>query len=346
MSFDGDWLSKRGCGGSESALINLSKNVKQLHPDYEVIVYNGTRKETQIFDGVIYKSINSFYSEKNSFNADAFISLREIYPFTLKYLDAKKKVLWSQDNMLEHDIQLLAKAPEAIKKNIDMILAISEYAKNDLQPNFNIPIKLQRNGYNQELNSPFLDPREREPIAVYTSTPFRGLDVLSDCWPQILEGCRKRNINPTLKVYGGMDLYNQSDIPFMGLYNKISNLPNAQIMRSIPQVQLYEELKKSKVMLYPNHYIETGAMAVLEALACGVWVVTTDLGALGEQVIDGMNGNLISGDAHSFEYKGKFIHLAIDALCDKTRVPYTRTPVVFSWKEQAEKLLENIFGDR
>ena len=89
-------------------------------------------------------------------------------------------------------------------------------------------------------------------------------------------------------------------------------------------------------MLYSNHFLETGAMAVLEALANGVWVVTTDLGALGEQVVDRKNGFLISGNAHSPEYKEKFIEKAIDSLTSD----YTpdSTGLIFSWQEQVEKL--------
>ena len=91
-------------------------------------------------------------------------------------------------------------------------------------------------------------------------------------------------------------------------------------------------------MLYPNHFLETGAMAVLEALANGVWVVTTDLGALGEQVKDGKNGFLISGNARSPEYKEKFIEKAIDSLTNDY-MPDS-TGLIFSWQEQI-KLLRN-----
>jgi glycosyltransferase involved in cell wall biosynthesis len=153
----------------------------------------------------------------------------------------------------------------------------------------------------------------------------------------------KYEIAPELRTYTGMALYQQADRPAeQQLYSALKQLPKVTQFGPIPQRRLYEELKQVKVMLYPNHFLETGCMAVLEALANDVWVVTTDLGALGEQVIDGKNGFLISGNAHSPEYKEKFIEKAIVSLTNN----YTPDSIglIFSWQEQCIRLRNYIYN--
>jgi glycosyltransferase involved in cell wall biosynthesis len=180
------------------------------------------------------------------------------------------------------------------------------------------------------------------PIAIYTSTPYRGLDVLAEVWPEILKRCKERGVDPTLKVITSMSLYQWSDDNFKNLYKILDSLPNVQRIDAIPQRQLYEHLKYSSVMLYPNHFLETGCMAVLEALANNNWVVTTNLGALGEQVVVGKNGFLVDGDAHSASYKEGFINASVVALTE-LRTPYN-SGLIFSWQEQCKKLRDYIYN--
>lgn len=341
--FDGDALEKRGLGGSESCLINLTRAIKELLPNSEITVYNGVRTSKE-YNGIIYKSHNDFISECRNFNQDVFISLRDTEPFMLPYIDAKIKVVHSQDDLNEPGLQNLQRSPYA-RENVDFFLAISEYAKGEIQKGFpEKKVYLQRNGYNDKLIDKDNFYKPRSPIAVYSSTPYRGLDILTEVWPIIFNECSKNGVSPRLKIFSGMELYGWSNNPFQPMYEALRKMEDigVQLIGPIPQTNLYKELQYCKVMTYPNHFLETGCMSVLEAIACGVWVVTTDLGALGEQVKDRYNGYLIKGDAHSDSYKREFIDKIVEALCDENLPKNDYSTLVFSWKQQAENLLNII----
>ncbi len=344
--FDGDALEKRGLGGSESALINLSRALREiLSPNDTITIYNGKRNREE-YNGIIYKSHNDFIMECKNFNQDVFISLRDHGPFFTPYIDSKLKILWSQDDMHELGLQDLQRTIYA-RENVDFFLAISEYAKGEIQKGFlEKKVYLQRNGYNHNLvgKDDFEFYHKRQPIAVYSSTPYRGLDVLTKIWPIIFEKCSKFGVSPKLKIFTGMELYGWSNSPFAPLYSALNNMGDigVQLIGPVPQTNLYRELKYCKVMTYPNHFLETGCMAVLEAIACGVWIISTNLGALNEQVINGYNGYLINGDAHSDQYQNEFIDRSVDALCSDNIPINNCSTLIFSWKEQAENLLNII----
>ena len=337
--FDGDALEKRGLGGSESALINLTRAIKEVIPDSEITVYNGNRKPKE-YNGIIYKSHNDFISERRNFNQDVFVSLRDIEPFFSPYIDAKIRVLHSQDDLNELGLQHLQQQKYA-RENVDFFLAISEYAKGEIQKGFpEKKVYLQRNGFNSNLITTEEYNKPRQPIAVYSSTPYRGLDVLTELWPYIFNECVKSGVTPFLKVFTGMELYGWDNSPFQEMYNTLRSYSKlgVDLVGAIPQTQLYKELFETKVMLYPNHFLETGCMAVLEAIACGNWIVTTNLGALGEQVKDRYNGYILEGDAHSRQYKNEFIAKAAESLC--SNLPRNDVSgLIFSWKQQAQNFL-------
>jgi len=337
----GDLLERRGLGGSESALINLTTWWKKQYPNDEIIIYNDAiNREKNNYFGVIYKEIKDFYLEIRNLELDAFVSLRDYEPFKVPYINSRLKCFWSEDDMNEVDLQRLSL--DLYNKNrLDLIFAVSDYSLNNIKQVFSdVDIVVQRNGYRSDWITHTFG-LNRQPIACYTSTPFRGLDVLANLWNPIYQLCIQRQVQPTLRVYSGMSLYGQPEDNFKELYNYLKSQPGVEFYGAVSQYQLYQELKKCKLMLYPNHFLETSSMAVLEALANNVWVITTDLGALGEQVKNNVNGNIISGDANSPAYHKQFIDFAVESFCNPSLSPKSEG-LIFSWREQSSLMRERI----
>lgn len=334
IEFDGDALNTRGIGGSESALINLTREWASAHPDDEIIIYNNNSGKYSEYNGVTWKSIIDFNLEIRTINLDALISLRDPEIFYMPYLDSKLKVLWSEDNMEEPRLQELAKNEYGIA-NIDQIFTVSHYAYNCIKKNFDTKINIVKNGYNSTWIPK--NVKNKEYVAVYASTPFRGLDLLADYWPTIYKICLdKFQIKPKLKVFSSMSLYNQSDNSFNQLYQKLIGQKGVEFRGAVCQRELYNEFQNASVMLYPNTYTETFCMAVGEALANGLWVVTSDKGALNELVSPGVNGYLIKDEPGTDLYRDSFISNSITALVKNLRP--NNFGMIFSWSEQAERM--------
>jgi len=331
VRFDGDFLEKRGLGGSESALINLTTVWKQTFPEDCIVVYNSLERETKEFSGVTYKSVLDFKSECKTFDIDVFITLRDTEPLFEPFIDTKLLLFWSQDDSNEAGIKTIA-TNKYLQERLDTILVVSNHSYNDIKRIIpTTPLVLLRNGYREDWADD--SNMRRDPIAAYNSTPFRGLSILAEVWSEIYWKCMQLGVNPELRVFTGMSLYQLPDRPQEEqIYNTLKQLPKVTFCGAIPQRNLYEELKKVKVLLYPNTFLETSCMAVLEALANGVWVVTSNFGALPEQVVDKRNGFLISGDPNSSEYKKEFVEKAVYSLVHKLEPD--SVGLIFSWQEQ------------
>src|SRR5262249_51827984 len=87
-----------------------------------------------------------------------------------------------------------------------------------------------------------------------------------------------------LEVYSSMAVYQEgpSTDRFQSLYATAKTIPGVKYVGSLPQPDLASALSKAHVLSYPNTFAETSCISVMEALAAGLFVVTSELGALRE----------------------------------------------------------------
>jgi glycosyltransferase involved in cell wall biosynthesis len=119
---------------------------------------------------------------------------------------------------------------------------------------------------------------EDNPTLVYTSTPFRGLDLLLDAFPLM----RSEFPGLRLRLFSSMEVYGLSDERFLPLFEKARSIPGVECLGSVDQRRLALELADADMLAYPSTFPETACIAVMEAMASGCLVATTDLGALPE----------------------------------------------------------------
>ncbi|MFQ5751126.1 MAG: glycosyltransferase family 4 protein, partial [bacterium] len=310
--YDGHTPENHPLGGSHSALVYLTRELAKL--GHEVHIYNNC-KLPGVFYGVHYHQIKEVQEATRYLYSDAFISLRDPRVFRF-WLNAGVRILWAQD-AYDQQALLELKCDKLVRQNIDVIFCISRWQAWTFSNYFHwLPEKIYitRNaiwpGY---FPKEFSEPQGQK--LVYTSTPFRGLELLLRLFPKI-----KRLVpDAELHVFSSMQVYQQSqeeDTQQFGHIYKLAEQPGVLLHGSVGQKELAKELIKCKVFAYPNIYPETGCIAAMEALAAGCAVVTSRLGALPETV--GPGGILIAGIPGTAAYNKSFIENCVRLLADET----------------------------
>ena len=114
--------------------------------------------------------------------------------------------------------------------------------------------------------------------AAYTTTPFRGLNVLTRAFGAA-------QLATTLDVWSGMRLYQASDAPYAEIFAAAQATPRLQLHDPVSQPELAQQLKPVAFLFYPCVYFETYCICALEAIAAGLQVIATDIGALKETTL-------------------------------------------------------------
>lgn len=192
----------------------------------------------------------------------------------------KKMVYWNQLSFDQNAVQFLRE-----KQNVDRIdhfIFVSNWQAEQFRKIFNIPGEKTSVIKNACIG---IKPKQsiinKKKIKIcYTSTPWRGLDVLLRSW-EILnpENC-ELHIFSSCKIYGKD--FASEDTKYEFLYDWCKRLPNVVYRGSIPNEELRKELPEFDILAYPNTFEETSCIAVIESLSTGLRVITSALGALPE----------------------------------------------------------------
>lgn len=184
------------------------------------------------------------------------------------------------------------------------------------------------------------------PVLAYTSTPFRGLDILLAAFPTI----RVRLPGAELKVFSGMNVYGMGGEGDTNayLYELARNLNGVRYHSSVSQQDLATALQGVAALTYPSTFAETFCISAVEALASGAEVITTRLGALPE-VLDGLAHVMDMAPSYPGLVKA-YIDFASEALLAMKRDPaaasarrHERTEHVrthFTWARRAQQWLD------
>lgn len=115
---------------------------------------------------------------------------------------------------------------------------------------------------------------------IYHTTPHRGLNILVSTF----DALSKRYPNIELDVYSSFKIYGweQRDEPYKELFDFCREHPNINYHGSVPNDEIRKALQRSHFYLYPNTWLETSCISLLEAMSAGVFCIHPNYGALYE----------------------------------------------------------------
>lgn len=263
---DLEWPESHPLGGSETAALRLAQALKDLGENIQIIT-----DEEQLAQH----------------HCDIFISPRIWQVFHNGLYPGKRNYLWCHDDSDLPFVKPLQdpQIAKPIYERLDGVIMLSHYVAQRWIATLNVPLNkiiMTTNGIPLQRFRPHPEKlASRKPWAYYSSTPFRGLELLLLAWPHILQAVPESQLHicSSMKVY---DPEGKSDSSFDPLYEKAKSLPGIHYHGSLGQAALRNVAQKCRVLAYPCIFPETSCIVAMEAMAAGCVVVSTTLGALPE----------------------------------------------------------------
>jgi predicted O-linked N-acetylglucosamine transferase (SPINDLY family) len=279
---------ERPLGGSQSALCYLA--VALARRGHQVTVLSDTSRPRDVH-GVRCLSCRQVPPALWTQACDVVVALNgpaELPGQLRPHLNpASLRVLWTQHAVDQP--AMFALQEEGVRREWDLIVCVSDWQRTTMIRHYHLnpdQVVVLGNAMAPTFEGLFRDGDElaqakaSRPVLAYTSTPFRGLEVLLATFPEV----RRRSPDLELHVYSSMKVYQQDEgaDPYRCLYERCRRTPGVRYFGAVAQPELAAALKAVSILSYPNTFAETSCIAVMEALAAGLLVVTSDRGALPE----------------------------------------------------------------
>jgi len=265
--WDEEIYKNKGMGGSETAAIEMAKNIREL-TGRKVIIFNNRTNTLVASSGVEYRPTSSLteYMAKNK--PKVHIAWRH----NMKVTDAKT-YLWCHD--------LYTQGVESVQ-NFDKHICLSNFHKEYVMAMQGLSadkIWVSRNGIVPEkfANKNFI---QKQPMKlVYPSSPDRGLDKLIP----MLDLVREKHPVELHVFYGFENLY-KSGPQMVELADKLRKVigerPWITYHGNTEQKELTRHMMEASLWVHPANFIESFCITAIESICAGTYPITRTLGAL------------------------------------------------------------------
>lgn len=311
LPYDGHTINWRGLGGSESAVIFISRELVKL--GFEVTVFNdceGVDVNPGNYDGVNYQPLGSLALSDHRF--DVIISSRSTEPFVpsdwprpdcrhppdwFQQLGDMKahRVLWMHDTFCAGD-QHLEKL--VTSGHINELFVLSDWhmsyvlnCDHGAKRNYEV-LKphtwITRNGVHTWLDH--VDVAAKDPNQfVYNASVSKGMvPLLERIWPRIHQAIPQAKLN----IIGGYYRFkhdlppDQQEKTWHQLKADHHQQRGVDFVGIIPQQRIAHILARSSITLYPCAFPETFGISSMESLVYNTPLVTCRFGAVEETALD------------------------------------------------------------
>jgi glycosyltransferase involved in cell wall biosynthesis len=190
----------------------------------------------------------------------------------------KINVLWQHLSFDQTNVQKMAD-PNFVNK-IDHFVYVSHWQYEKFRNVFKISEDRSSVIKNAVEFIPFNKRPEKIKI-IYTSTPWRGLDVLLDAYELLNRDDIELDVYSSTAIYGP-EFYYQNDHKYHHLYEKAASLKNSSYKGYAENSVIRDAVSNAHIFAYPSTFEETSCICAIEAAMAGCSLVTTNYGALFE----------------------------------------------------------------
>lgn len=308
-----------GCGGSEEAVIQLSKRLATL--GWDVTVYNNCAQEKTV-DGVKWVRFERF-NPRDIFNI--LVSWRNNMFLDPKV--AKKKYIDL------HDVPDPKHYALNDLKDVTLLVK-SQYHRTTLAHLPDERFKVIPNGID---STQFMDLSEKVVNnLVWTSSYDRGLQYLLEMWPDI----RKAVPDATIDIYYGFDLFDvrlgRQGKAFKQMMLELFKQPGVTEHGRVGTDVVAAAYRKADIWAYPTDFPEIDCITATKAHAAKCVPIATDFAVMKER----NQGVVIEGHIWDQDVKDKFKQELIALMQDEKRKTNIRTKLdvsSYDWDNIAQR---------
>lgn len=372
LTYDGSTLTKRGLGGSESAIIRISEELSKI--GFDVTVYNDCTSDDSkpgVYGKVQYKPLH----EANSLDTpsyDVVVISRSVTAILQSWTVCERSkfvALYLHDTFCEGDDQIeylinVGRLNEIFTLS-DWHTGYVTHCDHGFRRNYDIlknHIFMTRNGIGN-MTPGWVDVRDKDPnLFVFNASVTKGMvPLVKRIWPKV----KARIPQAQLKIIGGYYKFAEAAEPdlqqkdWASLTGVLDTKHNVHFTGIITQQEISDILRKASYMIYPVGLPETFGISTLEALAHNVPLITCQFGALEETAIDAASWKIrypveqnwsmqwLNEDSQCDQfveavvaaYNSKYVHQQKMYACNQVRDICTWDTIALQWKQHLFKKL-------
>jgi glycosyltransferase involved in cell wall biosynthesis len=319
-------------GGTTSAVCFLARALVQAGV---ACTFFNTIKEPQESHGITSRPLGELADALGNPDYSAFIFCGRWLEKMVRLARDNTKaplIAWMQESMFD------ARAAP-VTDAFDGIVFVSEWQRRVNQPHTRPHWRqaVLRNAMNPRMaelfanNRPILATKTQPPILLYAGHFQRGAFHL----PPILDRLRLKQSNFSIEIFS--EIHPIRDPATDGKYMEwLRGLPNVAHVGFVSQTELIHRMERATFFIAPNPWPETSCIALIEAMAAGLSVITTNRAALPETASGFARLVDIDDPDHVVRFDMAMPHekfaAAISAAMDEGRANPERT----EWKLRAQ----------
>lgn len=184
-------------------------------------------------------------------------------------------------------------------RHVDRIVGMSQYSIDTYSDYYGIPkekFELIPNGVDSGVFYSGSYEKRDPNLYIAASAPHRGFDSIE----HIYFALKKKNPNLEFVVYSDQSLHGQENSEAQARVLRRLKEIGVRVKSPINQAELAEVMRKAWVLLMPYKIPETCCNLLLQARACGLPVVSSNIGANREWIEHNQTGLLVQWPPHDY----------------------------------------------